>query len=100
MLSINIQTKDPTTLSLIVLLSSFALFYILLYILQPSFVQVIDKSGNKYRSKNLIASFSSTFAFLAAIVSLLVASERYRTPEDFNTQNLTRFSNANTSFSL
>lgn len=102
MLSINIQTKDPTIISLIVLVSSFLFFILVFYLFQPKFVQVIDQDGKTYRSKELIISFSSVFAFLAAIISLITASDKYGTREGNNIDKSLsfQFSNANTGFSL
>ena len=92
--------KDPSIISLIVLVSSFVFFVCVLYVFQPKFVQVIDQEGRTFRSKGLIVSFSSAFAFLTAIISLLMASEKYGIREDNNSQNSFRFSNPNKSFSL
>ena len=100
MLSINIQRKDPTTVSLIVLVSSFLFFIVVFYLFQPKFVQVIDQDGRTYRSKELITSFSSVFAFLAAIISLLMASEKHGAREHNNSKNSFTLSNHNKDFSL
>lgn len=96
--------KDPTTISIITLISSFMFFALILYLFQPKFIQIIDKNGNSYRSKQLIISFSATFAFVFAITSLLLQSTKYReiqqpgntgkTTSDFN------FSKLNSNFSL
>ena len=75
--SLQFNLKNPMVISLFALVSSFLFFSLVLYLLKPNFVQIIDKNGNSYISNNIIISFSSTFALVTAVTSLVLASSKY-----------------------
>lgn len=91
-------SKDPVILSIITLLSSFIFFYLILYLSQPKFVQIVDKNGDTYRSKKLIISFASTFAFVSALTFLLLTT-KYEKVQVVLTSNF-KFSKPDNTFSL
>lgn len=69
--------KDPVTMATVTLVASFTLLVGILYLAQPSWVQVIDQiTGKNLISWQLVISYSVTFALVLAIAVLLIVSNQ------------------------
>lgn len=75
MYNLNLNLNDPIIISIAVLIISFLLSTLFLYIFNPKFVQIVGKNRANKRSKNLIILFSSFTAFIIAATSLLLSSQ-------------------------
>jgi len=75
---IKLDKKDPVTMAYISIVVSFGIFVGILYLINPAWVQVVDKeTGNVEISWELVISSSATFSFVIAIaVMIMVSNER------------------------
>ena len=71
--------KDPVTMAKVTLVVSLVLLIGILYLIEPSWVQVVDQNtGKSLISWQLVISYSTTFALVLAIAVLLILSNQPR----------------------
>lgn len=69
--------KGSSNITLFVIVLSFVFYIIILYLIQPKWVQTIDDKGeNLILSYELLVSYGVTFALITGILSLLLFSKQ------------------------
>lgn len=69
--------KGSYNITLFVVVLSFVFYIIVLYLIQPKWVQTIDDKGeNLILSYELLVSYGVTFALITGILSLLLFSKQ------------------------
>lgn len=72
--------KDPVTMALTTLVISFTLLVCILYLVKPSWVEIVDQNtGKSSISWRLVLSYSTIFALVFAIAVLLLVSNQRKT---------------------
>jgi hypothetical protein len=75
--------QDPTQISLCVFIASFLFYILVLFLIKPSWVQIIDrKVGKLVISTQLLTTYSVTFALVTSILALLLASNYFFKPNE------------------
>ncbi len=73
-----IDWKAPLTISVISLISSFIIIFIILFFVKPSFVMNKDKDGNMHHNWVKLIIYSLLFSIVIAIVAfLLIPRNKY-----------------------
>ena len=78
-----IDTKNPLTIATYTLVISFIIFVILLYIVKPSWVQIVILKNNDDKtviSNILVISYSITFSLVCAIAAVLFCKTKKNNP--------------------
>jgi hypothetical protein len=71
-----VDLKDPIQASIAMLVGSFAMFTLVLWVLNPHWVQRTDHKGNSKLSVPHLIVFSSAFSLVAAITTLLLTAQK------------------------
>lgn len=81
-----IKIQDPIRIAITVLITSFLLHVILLFLIKPGWVRITDKkSGESTASIKLIIVYSATFSLVSATAALLISAQRCETYSPINT---------------
>jgi hypothetical protein len=84
--------KDPVTMAMYTLVISFILFVGIIYLVDPDWVKVVNQNtGKSTTSWQLVLTFSSTFALVCSIATMLLVS-RNRGPQTVASYDVEPFS--------